>query len=178
MDPSCLAFVHRGGQEGGGGGEGGLGVEEGEGEEAAAGGGLPAPQIQEQIADKAVDVPVIMLHKFLQSVPQIQFIDRVLDIPVMPLRQVRTVPNCAEVGRVLGKVVDAPVVVQGPVPGIPNSADTVEVPLLQFIDSRRHSCFGAACSSWGFSRPWLCNTQCSRRWLTLVNCSDKFFQQF
>ena len=29
-------------------------------------------------------------------VPHVQFIDRVLDNPVMPQRQVRTVPNCAE----------------------------------------------------------------------------------
>ena len=49
--------------------------------------------------DKAVDVPVTMLHKFQESVPQIQFIDRVLDIPVMSQRQVRMVLNYAENGR-------------------------------------------------------------------------------
>ena len=51
-----------------------------------------------EIVDKAVDVPVTMLHMFQQSVPLIQFIDRVLDIPVVPQRQVRMVPNCAENG--------------------------------------------------------------------------------
>ena len=49
--------------------------------------------------DKAGDVPVTMLHKFQLSVPQIQFIDRVLDTPVMPQGQVRTMPNCAVTGR-------------------------------------------------------------------------------
>ena len=59
-------------------------------------GAAPVPQIQEQIVDveaPVVDVLVTMLHKFQQpyefdilKVPQIQFIDRVLDIPVMPQR--------------------------------------------------------------------------------------------
>ena len=69
-------------------------------------GAVPVPQVQEQIVDKAADVPVTM-HDQVPAVradrqwfvPQIQFIDRVLDIHVMPQRQVRTVPNCAELGR-------------------------------------------------------------------------------
>ena len=52
----------------------------------------------------AYDVHVLVQFQFQQfkvyvnmMVLQIQFIDIVLDIPVMPQRQVRTVPNCAEV---------------------------------------------------------------------------------
>ena len=47
--------------------------------------------------DQTVDVPVTMLHKFQQFhefgilVPQLQFIDTVLDISVLPQRQVRPV---------------------------------------------------------------------------------------
>ena len=57
------------------------------------------PKIQEQIVDVealVADVPVTMLYKFQRSDPQIQFLGRVLGIPVAPQRQVRTVPNCAE----------------------------------------------------------------------------------
>ena len=49
------------------------------------------------------DVPVLLQYQFQQSkvyvnmkVSQIQFVDRVLDIPVMQQRQVRTVPTSAE----------------------------------------------------------------------------------
>ena len=37
-------------------------------------GAASVPKIQEQIVDKVVDVPVTMLHKFQQPVPQIQFV--------------------------------------------------------------------------------------------------------
>ena len=53
-------------------------------------------QILGSIVDKVVDVPVTVLHKLQQSVPPSQFINRVLDIPTVPQRQVRAVPNCAE----------------------------------------------------------------------------------
>ena len=50
-----------------------------------------------------VDVPVIISDKFQQSivyedveVPQIQFIDRVVDFSVVLQRRVRTVHLCAE----------------------------------------------------------------------------------
>ena len=46
------------------------------------------------------DVLVTTLYKFQQSVPQIQFLGRVLlDIPIVPQRQVLTAPNCAKNGR-------------------------------------------------------------------------------
>ena len=67
-----------------------------------------------------MDVSVNMQRKFQQSlpingeVPQILFIARVLDIPVMPLRRARTVQTVQKTpdstGAVLGKGVDAPVV--------------------------------------------------------------------
>ena len=100
--------------------------------------------IQEQIVDNAVDVPVIMQLRFQQFcefnilVPGIQFIVRVLDISVLPQRQVRTVPNCAGdredfTGAVLGWLV-APVVVQRQVPGMVLTVQvTVVVPQLQSI---------------------------------------------
>ena len=53
-------------------------------------GSAAVPKIQEQIVDKAVDVPVTMLHKLQQAVFQIQFFNRVLDISVMPQKQLRT----------------------------------------------------------------------------------------
>ena len=70
-------------------------------------GAAPGPQFP----DKAVNVPVTMLHKFQQTqlfenleVPQIQFIDRVLDIAGLPQKPARTVPNCAEMGGPTGAV--------------------------------------------------------------------------
>ena len=63
-------------------------------------GAAPVPQIQDQFVDveaPVVDVPVTVLHMFQQFyefdilVPQIQFIDGVLDTAVVPQRQVRTV---------------------------------------------------------------------------------------
>ena len=67
--------------------------------------------------DHAAQVPAVRAEQW--HLPQIPFIDCVLDIPVMPQTQVRTVPNCAENGTVqfLGEVVDVPVVV--PVGGNP-----------------------------------------------------------
>ena len=76
-----------------------------------------------------VDVPVNMQLKFQQfcefdiPVPQIQFIVRVLDISVVPQRQVQ----CS--------TVHGPVVVQRQVPGMVLTVlITVEVPQSQFID--------------------------------------------
>ena len=68
-----------------------------------------------------------------------------LELPVTPQRQERTVPNCAEERRdstaqFLGMVLMCPLLCAG---GGPDSAVTVEVPKLQFIDSRRHSWCGA-----------------------------------
>ena len=73
------------------------------------------------------DVPVIIQLLFQQSkvyvhmtVSQIQVIGRVLDIPFMSQRQVRTVLLCRSLEtpqvQCLGKVVDAPAVVPRPVP--------------------------------------------------------------
>ena len=62
------------------------------------------PKIQKQIVDKAVDVLVTMLHKFQQSVPQIQSIDRVLDIPVMPQRQYAQCQTVQKTGESTGAV--------------------------------------------------------------------------
>ena len=72
------------------------------------------------------DVPLTKQFQFQQSkvyakmkVPQIQFIDRVLDTRVMPQRQFSA----------------APVVVQRQMPGGPDSAENrLEAPLLQFLD--------------------------------------------
>ena len=47
-------------------------------------GSAAVPKIQEQIVETTGDVPVTMLHKFQQSVPQIHSFDRVLAIPVLP----------------------------------------------------------------------------------------------
>ena len=68
-------------------------------------------QILGSLPSLTVDVPVTMLHKFLQFyvvyililVPQIQFIDRVLDTAVVPQRQVRC-ELCRRPGRLLSAV--------------------------------------------------------------------------
>ena len=81
--------------------------------------------------------------KFLQSkefdrlVPQIQFISRVWDIPVVEQRGVRTVPNCAEdrrfLGAVLGYVVNMPVGVPTTGYGL-DSTEYCGVPQVQYSD--------------------------------------------
>ena len=48
-------------------------------------------------SDHAARIPAVPVRE--PDVPQIQFINRVLGIPVVPQRQVFTVPNCAEYGR-------------------------------------------------------------------------------
>ena len=64
--------------------------------------------------DTVVDVPVIMQRKFQQvmpidiEVPQILFIARVLDIPVMPLRRVRTVQTADSTAQLLGNQLTRP----------------------------------------------------------------------
>ena len=93
-----------------------------------------------QTVQLVVDVPEFVQDKFQQSVPRtvegasLQFIDRVLDISVMPQGQVCTVPNCAEdrddsTGAVLGQVVvDRCLVVT-----VQKTASSVEEPQLQFF---------------------------------------------
>ena len=106
------------------------------------------------LAVVVVGVSGIMQFKFQQSfeftiVPQIQFIVRVLDIAVMPQRQVRTVPHCAGdraalAGAVLGMVVDTPVVVQRQVPWQGTELKTVEsATVADRGRGRRHPCCGA-----------------------------------
>ena len=56
------------------------------------------------VCDHAARVPGVQVPEGegASGVPQVQFLDRVLDIPVMPHRQVRTVPKCAAYGRLRG----------------------------------------------------------------------------
>ena len=74
-----------------------------------------------------MDVSVNMQRKFEQSmpidieVPQILFIARVLDIPVMPLRRARAVQTVQKMRipqRSSWEAVDTPVVFQRQVPGL------------------------------------------------------------
>ena len=89
-----------------------------------------------------MDVSVTMQLKFQQSiveffmVPQLQFIDRVVDTLVAPQRQVHSA-NCAEVrrdssGAVLG-LVSTPLLYNDRCAGL-TVQKTVEVPQLQYFD--------------------------------------------
>ena len=91
-------------------------------------GAAPVPQVAVLLGTPVVDVPVTMLLEFQQSlpiesemVPQIQFIARLLNFQLChreeyaqcKLCRKPEIPQCS----FLSEVVDAPVVVQRPVPG-------------------------------------------------------------
>ena len=88
-------------------------------------------------AESVVLVPVAVPKK-LDS-PQVQLIDRVVDISVMAQRHVPSAPRVQKIVE-MSKVqfsdghVDMPVVAQRQVPMIPNVQKTVEVPQIQYID--------------------------------------------
>ena len=93
------------------------------------------PEIQEPILDKTtVDVLVITQPEFQQSVPQFQFFDRVLDIPVRDrYAQCQTVQKRGDsTGAVLGEVAYTPVDVS--TTGSRSSAENcLEVPWSPFL---------------------------------------------
>ena len=128
------------------------------------------PKIQVQIGDKVVGVLVNMQAKLLQSlpfnsefVPQIQFIDRVLDIPFVPQRQARTVET---VRRRETQQVQlwgyAPVVVPRPMPW---GADRGVLAPQILASSRFHSFCPFIPASWPM-RWWPCSSS-----ITAVACS-------
>ena len=95
------------------------------------------------MVDQLVGVPADPRHVQVIDVPKIS-----LDsIPVMPQRRVRTVPNSAEERRgstaqFLGVGLTRCNATTGAGSG-PDGALSVEVPQLQFVVTRRHSCCGA-----------------------------------
>ena len=122
-----------------------------------------------QYIDKVVDtVPV--------EVPQIQFLDRVVDVPLVMQQQVpmiQKVQKTVEISQVqfIDRVVDVPVVMQRQVLTIQKVQKTVQVPQVQwtFQLCRRHrfadfACFSVA--SWFFK-----DSQCLRAW-------QNYFQLF
>merc|ERR1711916_268845 len=71
------------------------------------------------------------------EIPQIQYIDKVVDVPVVMQRQLPTiqkVQKTVEVPQIqyIDKIVDVPVVMQRQVPTIQTVQKTVEVPQVQY----------------------------------------------
>ena len=104
------------------------------------------------------NVPVTMPHKFQQSiqmtvvVPRLQFIDRVGHCSYVTKTSILLVQAVQKTVKTLGAVIWR----DGECPSLCNdrcrgsdSAVSVEVPLLQVIDSRRHPCCGGPDSNCG-----------------------------
>ena len=88
--------------------------------------------------------------------PQIQFLHRVLDVPVVSQRVVRTVSNCAQdredsTDAVLQLIVDAPVVVQQQVPGLVQTVQKSvwRCPCCSFRPVSELPCCGAEANPYG-----------------------------
>ena len=101
------------------------------------------PQAQFINMDVSVDmqrqVSAVQVVKKTAEVPEIRFIDRVVDPSVVQQRQVPTVQTIREAvetsqAQFRDKVDDMPVVVQRKVPMIQRAQKTVEVPKIQYVD--------------------------------------------
>ena len=96
-----------------------------------------APAVVPQGMTQEVLVPVAVPKK-LDS-PQVQLIDKVVNVPVTVQRQVPSAPKVQkivemQVVQLSDGEVDMPVITQRQVPMIPNVQKTVEVPQIQYID--------------------------------------------
>ena len=106
---------------------------------------LPQEQIQNRTMERIIDVPVLQIQETVE-VPQVQFIDKAMDVPVVMQRQVPTVQKVqktAEVPQVqfIDKVVDAPVIMKRQVPAIQVAQKTVKDPQTQPIVKELRSKF-------------------------------------
>ena len=98
---------------------------------------LEVPQIQ--YIDKTIDVPVPQIQEETVEVRQVQFIDKAVDVPVVMRRQVpivQKVQRTVEVPQAQStdKVMDVPVIIQRQVPTVQAVQKTVDVPQVQFPD--------------------------------------------
>ena len=98
---------------------------------------IPQEQVQNRTMGRVIDVPVLQIQETVE-VPQVQFIDRAVDVPVVMQRQVpivQKVQRTVEVpqARSTDKVMDVPVIMQGQVPAVQVVPKTVD-PQTQFID--------------------------------------------
>ena len=102
---------------------------------------MPQERVQNCTVEQFIDMPVMMQHQVRETVevPQTQFIDKAVDVPVIEQRQVpivRKVQKTVEVPQTqfINKVVDVPVHMQRPVPAVQVVQKTAEATRIQFID--------------------------------------------
>ena len=92
--------------------------------------------VQMQFLDRVIVVPVAVQRHVPMVFDAVQFLDKVIDVPVAAQRHV---PMVFEAVQFLGKVIDVPVAVQRHVPMAvqtvqfsPSSGEPVEIPQAQF----------------------------------------------
>ena len=97
----------------------------------------PQERVQNRTVEQIIDVPTLQIQETVE-VPQVQFIDKAVDVPVVIQRQVPTVQKMqktAEVPQVqfIDKVVDVPVIMQRQFPAVQVAKKTVKDPQTQSI---------------------------------------------
>ena len=109
---------------------------------------IPQERVQNRIMEQIIDMPVMMQCQVQKTVevPQIQFIDKAVDVPVIVQRQVpivRKVQKTVEVPQALStdEVMDAPLTMQRQVPAVQVAQKTVKDPQTQSIVKELRSKF-------------------------------------